>query len=595
MAPAEQGDRDLKENIVPVSNSSPSNAGSPSRKLRGRLEDVLTGYAIRLRSPCSTGAEFYVAPRHEVGEAVLAEAIANPYLSPAEPGFRAPGSHVNVCFEPAGPCGGSIGECRAQAVQLVVERQLDFTNCTHEASVSSTLLPQVFEEPASGENAPLGHYNELKCKPLRAAMYAAGLRAVSLMAQVLNDWRSNCSAEAMSERICTLDAEAQHSLEKGDGERLCGVLLRAVGGLSPPGATFALSMAHELDRSALCTAERQDYERAQVDLRKMQEHQLLKIVVSCLSNLDLEYNAIRARVQPALRYLESLLEDVIGGACAANVGRLQWRKIQACVTLYLQSLPERVARSRRPISRMRRLNGALFALRPAEARASKPSRSCVKPSNQLVSDTLRRTRRKVAVKKPVQSVAKLPRALQRDQCTVVGCCTTGSSSVVLEDVFGPPGLRCIKHGARQCSVMNCKRLSCARMVVADEHGPPGRRCHLHGRAVARCCNVPGCTRQPRNRIASADQFGAAGLRCRTHGGGRCNVAGCQQRAWGSVTRDDEQGPSGQRCYSHGGKTCVVHGCGRRPVQRKPSPDSWGSEGWRCKRHATLRVPQIVKG
>lgn len=475
----------------------------PPQKLIGHLDDLLAGYAVRLRrSPldgsfCSKAAEFYVAPLHEVGEAVLAEATANPYLSPAQPGFRAPGAHVRVLFEAAEPSGNSAGEPRARAVQLVVD------------GGRGVVMPPPEVQAEAGVLSPSCEWNcELRARPLRAAMCAAGLRAVGLVAQVVNEWRSLCTSEALCEKVSALDDEMRRALGKADGDELCRVLLQAAGGLSPPGASFSLSPEHFLE------VERRNYELAQEELRIVQEQRLLSIVVVCLTNLDLQYNAIRARVLPALRYLQDLLAHSIDDASASRVGRLQWCKIRGLVVRGLQSLPERVVRLQKSQSRVHRLGGALWHW-------GERSASCSLPATSATTSQCSR---------------------KRETCSVVGCGNLSCRRTLLKDVFGTPGPRCVKHGARQCNVVDCNRMSCARLVILDHHGPPGRRCYQHGHAVAKLCNVLGCAKQPRRITEAEDEFGPPGPRCRTHGAERCTATACQNRSWGRVGIEDTHGP-----------------------------------------------------
>jgi len=150
---------------------------------------------------------------------------------------------------------------------------------------------------------------------------------------------------------------------------------------------------------------------------------------------------------------------------------------------------------------------------------------------------------------------KRPRPIKKSRlCSVDGCTKHGKGAIVtVADSFGPPGLRCLRHGGGiRCSINGCTTSYRSHISLADEFGPPGLRCKRHGGGNR--CSIKGCTVSSQGLVPHADDFGSPGRRCARHGGGsRCSVNGCGVRAVGRVAATDSFGPVGLRCSRHRGR------------------------------------------
>jgi len=106
---------------------------------------------------------------------------------------------------------------------------------------------------------------------------------------------------------------------------------------------------------------------------------------------------------------------------------------------------------------------------------------------------------------------------------------------------------------RLCSVDGCYAFKQGKPVqTADKFGPPGVRCCKHGGGSK--CSVKGCDAYNIGPVLLPDRFGHPGLRCRRHlGGKRCTVKACISVAVAPVSCEDNFGPAGLRCYRHGGR------------------------------------------
>merc|ERR1719193_620466 len=106
-----------------------------------------------------------------------------------------------------------------------------------------------------------------------------------------------------------------------------------------------------------------------------------------------------------------------------------------------------------------------------------------------------------------------------NKCSIEGCTTLSKGRLSIVDSFGPPGLRCKRHGGgTRCSILGCSTSSHGRVFNVDRFGPPGYRCCRHG--GGRRCSIERCTTHPVGRVPNADSSGPAGLRCTSHGGGK---------------------------------------------------------------------------
>merc|ERR1719193_1695665 len=83
-----------------------------------------------------------------------------------------------------------------------------------------------------------------------------------------------------------------------------------------------------------------------------------------------------------------------------------------------------------------------------------------------------------------------------------------------------------RKASRLCSVVDCTSFGQGSPVPdVDEFGPPGLRCIRHG--GGKKCSIEGCTVSSKGHVPDVDCFGLPGLRCQRHGGGnRCSVKGC---------------------------------------------------------------------
>jgi len=171
-------------------------------------------------------------------------------------------------------------------------------------------------------------------------------------------------------------------------------------------------------------------------------------------------------------------------------------------------------------------------------------------------------------------------------CSVDGCTRHGKGTIVTgADSFGPPGLRCVRHGGgNRCSINGCTVSALSHVPHADDLGPPGPRCTRHGGGNR--CSVKECTVSSQGRVHNADKFGPPGFRCAGHGGGnRCSINGCTTSSKGHVAHADGFGPSGFRCGRHGGgNRCSINGCAAPSAGRVATADCFGSVGRRCYRH-----------
>lgn len=580
--------------------------------LTGRLEDVMA-HAVRLRVcsdcgsvPSGQACVFYIAPLHEVDTAVLAAAVAAPYLSPASPGFRAPEAHIDVAFlaeerlpsresrardvRLASALGGIgsrfVADCTAGAADCVaytceagaasgvrvaaVMPKADGASDAHAASAGAAVskLKQMTLMTLPTE-APGGRVVSLRGLPLLEDIYATGLRSVRMVAMVAQAWHSLKAPEAVRAVVDTLERETRAALQETDGERLCDVLFRSVGALAPPGSSLWPRKSHP---SHVISDPECEAGSELEQLQAMQERRLRELVIVCLTNLDLEYAAVHARVLPALRHLELLLALQDGGAKAAHVGRIQWRRIASLTESALQGLPKEREKSRR-------LAGRLNALPPP---GSFKRWLCVAVgckglagwTQQPSSDGLGPTGPRCSM--------RWPRVL----CVVDGCSSKSVGVVVTDDEYGPAGSRCVRHAGRRCALSGCVCFADGRVSVADAFGPLGKRCRRHLLDKTLGCSIPGCPRWPKRSQAVPDEFGPAGKRCLLHGAQRCTVSGCRKIRWGVVRESDEHGAPGARCHLHGGVQCSVPGCRRRPVRKIPAADPRGPAGVRCNVHSS---------
>lgn len=174
-----------------------------------------------------------------------------------------------------------------------------------------------------------------------------------------------------------------------------------------------------------------------------------------------------------------------------------------------------------------------------------------------------------------KDVGRKVRKCNAKLCSVTGCTKFGHGKPLPADDLGPCGRRCVRHGGgvkcaaegctmratsarcvrhgggTRCSVADCNSFSQGKSLVADQFGPPGYRCVRHGashRAGPRCTEV-GCS----NYAVGGSRVDGM-RRCIRHGGGRrCNVEGCQKFCVGrNVTEADKFGVPGGRCRLHHG-------------------------------------------
>jgi len=254
-----------------------------SNKLHGRLDDLLL-FAVRLKRNTwndikkTLNPEFYVAPLHEVGADVLAKANANPYLSPAQPGFRAPGAQVCVLFELAGPRGDVNGEQRACAVCLAQQQDHNMPDEAQAVTLKRSANHVMLRPHAS--------YWKLRriSRPYTLPVHAVGSRV-----RVMQKWQTLCSPEQHHAAVNAQESELEQALKESSDERLCIVLLNAVGGLSPPEELACITPGgcsstpkRDFDETDL-----QLRDNVQVELHRLRENRLLVVVITCLTHLNL--------------------------------------------------------------------------------------------------------------------------------------------------------------------------------------------------------------------------------------------------------------------------------------------------------------------
>merc|ERR1719193_994112 len=142
---------------------------------------------------------------------------------------------------------------------------------------------------------------------------------------------------------------------------------------------------------------------------------------------------------------------------------------------------------------------------------------------------------------------------RKNKCSIEGCTNFSKGRLSIDDSFGPPGLRCKRHGGgTRCSILGCNTSSHGRVPNVDRFGPPGYRCCRHGGGTR--CSIEGCRAPSQGRVPNVDRFGTPGYRCCRHGGGRrCSVKECTSFARNRFSNADPFGPPGLRCFRHGGK------------------------------------------
>merc|ERR1719193_2948229 len=130
------------------------------------------------------------------------------------------------------------------------------------------------------------------------------------------------------------------------------------------------------------------------------------------------------------------------------------------------------------------------------------------------------------------------RCIRMTKCSIEGCSTMAQGRLSNVDCFGPPGLRCKRHGGgTRCSIMGCNTSSSGIVSNVDGFGPPGYRCCRHGGGPR--CSFMGCNTSSAGNVRNVDRFGPPGPRCCRHGGGRrCSVPGCRTSSAGFVHRED---------------------------------------------------------
>jgi len=543
-------------------------------RLFGQLEDLLL-HGVRVRhcewmdAAGSAGSDcdpqFFVATISEVAANVLEKAYANPYVSPAQPGFRAAGAHIHVSFEadmqqPLGPA----HELRAKDIRLVPEQ--DSEESASDPHLALTAIPP--QETAVAQ--PL-HLQAL----VPAFAEVSDLHsASSFVLLAASEWRSFGDASMLRAAIDALEAEVAIATEECSGERLCTALLRGAAGLSRPGSSLWCSRG--VSTSA---KESEGWEK--------QEWRLRGLVVECLERLDLRCKGVFARVRQALKHLQAFLpeaEDPADGdrVCDLRVGRLQWRRLVGLVRSVTVVCPGGRFALRLPFPRRE-------AFRQDSLRICSAFACCqVGHRARLMDGSL-------------GGECLCPRHGSRGPCSVRNCTTKAAGIVWQADAFGCPGLRCAKHGARWCDVAGCTSMSICSVPYDDGFGPAGRRCYRHSSEQLKSglmCNVPGCGRRKRKYLRLADNFGPPGFRCDRHGGRPkrvCTADNCGSlHAWGEVRFHDHLGPPGGRCHKHGGWTCNVAGCTRVPMRKIAIGDCFGPPGIRCRQHNLQKNAEILE-
>lgn len=478
----------------------------------GCLDDLLV-YAVRLRraagDPKAGGCDnFCVAPLHEVGADVLQQAKARPYLSPARPGFRSPGSRVRVVFEVVGPSGDINGDFRARAVRLAVDCEgVAGKEVFRSTAAAAVPVKLEVEEEASPQRlllrAPPSPADEGGRPLLSSEKSRRGLGAFRAWWQSLE---TPGDSEASAGR---LERHLEQSLERRSGPGILLALRTAAAGLAGASA-----------------AKRRWPGWRELGFREALDLRLRTVVIACLSRLDLADERVRLELGPTLQHLRRIAPD---SSDEARCGRLQWSRIRALLTAGLGDV----------------------APPPLVLVARKPKRSCFDHGRCSVPGCTQKAHGKVHVADFLGPAGRRCCRHGARQCNVVGCWRFAKVTMPRADSLGPPGRRCHAHGlavAKLCSVPGCLQHPRRTVLIPDGLGPPGPRCQLHGGSR---CTAYGCCKAAWGGVSMRDDYGPPGGRCHLHGGVGCSFPGCRNRPLGIVRTEDRFGPPGYRCDTHG--------------------------------------------
>lgn len=578
-------------------------AGFGRGSILGQVVELLP-YGLRILAYCALDALtdefrdmdahcFYVAPLDEVTPAVMDKLRQWPYVSPARPGFRAQGCHIHVKFQAAGASSDCAGQYRARDVEL--------SHCEKEGGVPQlsprigaetqpTLTQPAWRTPPASDDLCIQTIAKL---PPRALLPLARLpqlmpptvtqqarrgkerttaktfrltaifRSMHILRKVVHEWQRLDTGDRASEAIEVLEEESRAAQAASDPDRIADVLLRAVGGLAPPGACLggeddgaepasftegdALATGAEFrGKRPLQARERSDLPRS----RAAQDQRLRSITLSCLSALDYASATSQACIPPVLEHLTSLMKSGRVDPNAQYSGRLQWAKIGKSVAEASQAL-------------------TVTRLKDYE-RLREQWRCCV-PGCLLLG--VSRTKR------DKDSAAGYYCTLHMtDQwptfCSVPGCGRPKSRRVTLADEWGSSGFRCKFHGRYRCTATGCDVMNAEkhRALEDDEFGPAGFRCSKHLSASVPLCAVPDCGLPAFRQLLKSAVYSVREWRCQQHYIRRCEEPGCRR----STHHKDAS-----HCHRHGGERCSVPNCNQAPHTRQGLK-------WVCDSHGTRR-------
>jgi len=482
----------------------------------GFVEDVVCS-SVYLLGFCPTSTTWqsparFVAPMHEVSADVLAITQLHPYQSPSNPGFRAQDAKIPVSFKLSQtPC--AIGHMGARTVHLADMSSADISSYRHHI-ISQPQLGKHIQEVQEIQDASPYTSCVYSCRSSRARIAAAAW-----------EWDVVLDKSQVTSVVAALERQVHASLVAADGDMLCDIVHRALGGLF-----YSTMLSND----------------PKLGSRVNVEKRLWRVIAACMDNLDPHDERVRRCCRGSLRHIGDILKFIDHSAGTARDKPLHWIALRKLLSeAYQLALP-------------------ILTLPQKKSHAERrPCNICKRPcvGKVKLSDSFGPAGRRC--------LCHSGRA-----CNVQGCTSFATISARNSDMFGGPGRRCVKHGrafALTCNVLGCSRPKVKAVKCSDQYGESGNRCHLHG---ANSCTVPTCRSLAWGTVPTADDFGPAGRRCYRHGGFTCSVPGCKRfpRKKGEA---DHYGPAGIRCDFHSAPRV-------RKGQRTPSV--FGAYKEPCKKH-----------